>query len=119
MTLYELFEQIPYPRSRKGRRHPLPAILTLAAVAILGGAKSLEGIAQFARDRGQAFAQALGFIRWPPPCKATLHNVFQVLPAPLVEEAIQKWLESLSKRGWKALAIDGKKLRGTQGEGFA
>ncbi|MCH7871332.1 MAG: transposase family protein, partial [Planctomycetes bacterium] len=57
VSLFEAFGKVPDPRGAQGRRHPLPAILTLAAVAMLSGARSLYAIAQFGRDRGQSFAR--------------------------------------------------------------
>src|ERR671930_135064 len=52
LSLVEELATVPDPRSRKGRRHPLTAILSLTAVAILAGMKSLDAIAQFGRDHG-------------------------------------------------------------------
>ncbi len=60
-----VFSEIPDPRNPSGRRHPLSAILTLTTVAMLGGARSLEAIAQFARDRGEPFTRLLGFTPGP------------------------------------------------------
>lgn len=115
-SLYEVFEQLPDPRSPLGRRHPLPAILGQATVAMLGGARSLEAIAQFGRDRGPHFARALGFTRDEMPCKATFHNVFKVLDAEVFEQALGRWLGGRRRAGWRRMAIDGKTLRGTQGD---
>ena len=115
-SLYEVFAQLPDPRSPLGRRHPLPAILSQATVAMLGGARSLEAIAQFGRDRGCRFARALGFTRDEMPCKATFHNVFKVLDAEVFEQALGRWLRGRRRAGWRRMAIDGKTLRGAQGD---
>jgi hypothetical protein len=37
------------PRTRAGRRHPLVAILAIAAAAVLAGAKSMTAIAEWPR----------------------------------------------------------------------
>ncbi len=115
-SLYEVFEELPDPRSRLGRRHPLSAILSQATVAMLGGARSLEAIAQFGRDRGSCFARALGFTRDEMPCKATFHNVFKALDAEGFERALARWLRGRRRVGWRGIAIDGKTLRGAQGD---
>jgi hypothetical protein len=40
-SLLRALAEVPDPRSRHGRRHPLPAILALATVALLCGAHGL------------------------------------------------------------------------------
>jgi hypothetical protein len=115
LSLYEAFAQVPDPRAASGRRHPLPAILTLTCVAMLAGARSLYAIAQFGRDRGKDFARALGFSRDTPPCCATLHYLFGALDGKAFERAIRHWLARQVQDGWQAVSVDGKTLRGTQG----
>jgi hypothetical protein len=115
ISLLEAFAQVPDPRDAQGRRHPLPAILALTSVAILSGARSLYAIAQFGRDRGKAFAAALGFTRDIPPCCATLHYLFAALDRKAFERAIRRWTKVRAAAGWKSVSLDGKRLRGTQG----
>ena len=43
-SLQAAFAAVPEFRARSGRRHPLPAILTLAVCAMLPGARSLYAI---------------------------------------------------------------------------
>jgi hypothetical protein len=94
----------------------LPAILAQATVAILSGARSLSALAQFGRDRGQAFARAVGCGRKALPCAATFHNVFKALPAGAFEEALGQWLAGRAQAaGWQSLSLDGKTLCGATG----
>src|SRR5579875_1464652 len=86
-SLWDRFAALPDPRSPLGRRHLLPALLALVTVAVLCGARSLEAVAQFARDRRPAFAFALGFTRRDTPCKATLSNTLRRLDADALERA--------------------------------
>ena len=115
ISLWAAFAQVPDPRDAQGRRHPLPAILTLASVAMLSGARSLYAIAQFGRDRGKAFAAALGFTREIPPCCATLHYLFAALDRQAFERALRRWTTGRAATGWESVSLDGKTLRGTQG----
>lgn len=120
MSVYSLeaaFKRMPDTRRRSGRRHPLPAILMQATVAMLGGARSLEAIAQFGRDRGEPFARAVGCTRGRTPCKATFHNVFAAIDTERFEGVLSDWLRGRrAEAGWKAVSVDGKTLRGATGE---
>ncbi len=115
ISLYEAFQGVPDPRQASGRRYPLPAVLTLVATAMLAGARSLYAIAQFGRDRGRRFAKALGFARGTTPCCTTLHYLFRVLDAEAFEAAIRQWSHTQSGAASRAIALDGKTLRGTTG----
>jgi hypothetical protein len=116
ISLLDCFSLVPDPRSPLGKRHPLEAILTLCAVAMLCGSRSLYAIAQFGRDRGKEFARALGFTRQDTPCCTTLHNLFVALDHAAFEKAIARWSTAAARaRGWDAVSLDGKALRGSTG----
>ena len=116
ISLWEALSQMPDPRNASGKRHPLQAILTLSAVAILSGAKSLYAVAQFGRDRGKEFAQALGFTRDRTPCCTSLHYLFAAVDREAFEAALRQWVRGRKQsHGWREISIDGKELRGTQG----
>jgi hypothetical protein len=114
LSLVEELARVPDPRSRKGRRHPLTAILSLTVVATLAGCKGLEAIAQFGRDHGQALAHALGFTRAKTPNKSCLSKLFRRLDVAALEEALGRWaLGRVEHHGWDAIALDGKTARGS------
>src|SRR5919109_1295673 len=108
LSLVEVLATVPDPRFRKGRRHPLTAILSLAVVATLAGCKSLEAIAQFGRDRGRRLAHALGFTRGQTPTKSCLSKLFRRLDVAAFEEALGRWaLRHIEHHGWDDIALDG------------
>jgi predicted transposase YbfD/YdcC len=116
ISLWEALASVPDPRDDSGKRHPLPAVLTLSAVAMLSGARSVYAIAQFGRDRGREFAAALGFTRDRAPCGATLHYVFKALDGAAFEAAVRRWARGrCASAAWEVIDIDGKTLRGIQG----
>jgi hypothetical protein len=115
-SLLRALAEVPDPRSRHGRRHPLPAVLALATVAMLCGARSLYAIAQWGREQPEAVVQTLGFTRQQTPGVATLHRVFKALDVERFEAALATWGHvAVGGRG-EAIAIDGKALRGIHGE---
>jgi DDE_Tnp_1-associated len=57
---------VPDPRAERGRRHPLVAILAMAAAAVLTGARSVTAIAEWAADAPQPVREALGARRDAP-----------------------------------------------------
>lgn len=111
--LSDAFSSLDDPRSALGRRHCLSAVLGLITVAILCGARSLEAIAQFARDRGPAFAVALGFSHAKTLCKATLSNLLRRLDVVAFERALADWIASGHSASGLEIAIDGKTFRGS------
>ena len=111
-TLREALEQIPDHRGRRGRRHPLGAILALAVY----GARSLYAISQWGRDQGESVAQGLGFPRDKTPCVATLHRVFKGLDVAAFEGVVGGWLISSGVEPDDPLSVDGKTCRGIHGE---
>lgn len=114
ISLFDCLASVPDPRSPLGKRHPLSAILTLCAVAMLCGCRSLYAIAQFGRDRGRHFAAALGFTRDATPCCTTLHYLFVALDRAAFEDALARWSAAAADaRGWDTVSLDGKTLRGS------
>ncbi len=100
-SLYEAFLLVPDPRSPLGKRHPLPAVLTLISFAILSGCRSLYAIAQFGRDRGRAFGTALGFTHEKTISCTMLHYLLGDLDRVAFERAIRSWLKGQRSDGWE------------------
>jgi hypothetical protein len=114
LSLVHALAAVPDPRSRKGRVHPLTAVLSLTVVATLAGCKGLGAVAQFGRDHGKALAFALGFTRARTPNKSCLSKLFRRLDAAALEDALSRWVLGRVRRGaWDASAIDGKTARGS------
>ena len=115
LSLLDVLAQVPDPRSRHGRRHPLPAILSLAVLAMLSGAKSYQAIAQFGRDKGFTLAHALGFTRGKTPNKSTFSVLFRILDVQAFEEGLSRWIASRVPEGREEpISLDGKTARGSR-----
>lgn len=115
VSLMELLESLDDPRAARGKRHPLPALLGLAVVAMLAGQTSYEGITQYGKERGWPFLQALGFTRRRGLCKATYSRVFRRIDVVAFEAAVSAWVRArLGPGDARHLALDGKALRGSR-----
>jgi predicted transposase YbfD/YdcC len=115
---------IPDPRGSCGRRHPLVAILAMTAAAVLAGARSLTAIAEWAADAPQPVRAALGARRdapdhWAVPAETTIRRTLARLDADALAAAIGAWLTGWDRAGRRrrALAVDGKTLRGAKCDG--
>jgi DDE family transposase len=123
LTLWEVLAQVPDPRDRSGKRHPLPVILALAVAAALCGYKGPTAIAEWSRNYGVEFARALGLTRAYPPCAATFCNVLRRLDREALEAALSAWAQQVLEQlppapgTREVLAIDGKTLRGSAQQG--
>ena len=58
--LLPVLAAIPDPRARRGVRHRLAVILSLAVCAVLAGARSFTAVAEWAADTDQGTRDALG-----------------------------------------------------------
>jgi predicted transposase YbfD/YdcC len=115
------------PRARAGRRHPLVAILMLAAAAVLAGARSIAAIAEWAADAPQPVRAALGARHdplpgrwvWAVPTETTIRRTLARVDPEALAAAIGAWLADRDRPGQsgqhrRAVAVDGKTLRGAR-----
>lgn len=113
-TLFAALQSVPDHRTRKGRRFPLAAILAISLAAMLSGANDLMAIFRWGRRLSPKALQALGVDekRKKAPCHATYHYVFQAISADDLAKALGCLVRS--EDGLGHVAIDGKRLRGSQ-----
>ena len=119
-SLMDVLRQIPDPRKRRGIRHRKVTLLAISVAAVLSGARSLEAIAQWARQCTQAELRRLGCRRNPrtkryeAPSEPTLRRFLQSVDADAVDKVVGQWLLSLASKDADAVAFDGKTLRGAR-----
>src|SRR5919199_2410266 len=105
-------------RKRRGRRYPLPALLTLAVLAKCAGHSRLDSLAHWARLRARDLAHLLGLKRPTMPHPSTWSRVLGAAVDPReVEQALRTFFQpptpAAPARASLVLAVDGKTLRGT------
>ena len=116
-SLYDHLRQVPDFRARRGLRHQLATVLSIALAAQLCGASGVAPVAEFAKRLNQ---RQLGALRaWSPrrgapreaPRQTTFFRVLSSVDAEALDGALRDWAAShCEPRG--ALALDGKRVRG-------
>jgi hypothetical protein len=118
--LIEYLRRIPDPRMKRGVRHRMLSVLTVAVCAILGGARSYVAIGEWAQRSDQQMRKRMGcrfhkdkglFIA---PSEPTLRRTIQQVDAAAVDAAINDWLLRQTDSAGGAIAIDGKTSRGSE-----
>jgi predicted transposase YbfD/YdcC len=130
-SLYSAFEQVTDGRKKKGKRYPLPLLLTLLMLGKLAGETTVNGIVDWIRERQGWLRRQLN---WPQrfPTNSTYSDALARCDAQQLVSVIASVL--LKARGvdpcgtepscWQAqhqeeplvhVAMDGKTLRGTLG----
>ena len=130
-SLYCAFEQVTDGRKKKGKRYPLPLLLTLLMLGKLAGETSVNGIVDWIKER-QAWLR--GQLNWPKrfPTNSTYSEALArcdaeqivtavasvLLKARAVEQCGSEPSRLQARHQEEALmqvAMDGKTLRGTLG----
>jgi predicted transposase YbfD/YdcC len=106
------------PRQRRGVRHGLVTVLSVAVCAVAAGARSFVAIAEWAADLPVEAAAALG-ISAAPPSESAVRRLVQRLDPDRFDTVIGAWIQQLSRARVPAgrrrvLAVDGKTLRGSR-----
>lgn len=116
-SLLSYLSQVPDPRGRKGRRHPLAAMLTAVVCAFLCGHRGWTGIVEWLHDLEPELWHAMGFTRRPPR-KDCFRDLLMQLAPEVLEEALSRWITEelaldVDEDALRAVAFDGKTLCGT------
>ncbi|WP_215875545.1 transposase family protein [Acidithiobacillus ferruginosus] len=114
--LRQIFFRLPDTRSKLGKQHPLPAILTVAVAAVLTRAESYVAIAEWGGRLTQTQLKRIRarfnprIQRYVAPSEPTIRRALQGADVEALDAAIGAWL--LGAAGFEAVAVDGKVLKG-------
>jgi predicted transposase YbfD/YdcC len=113
--LLGLLTQIPDPRRRRGRRHPLAGLLAVGIAAVIAGSKSFAAIGQWAADAGPEVLAALGAARGAAE-ESTFRRAFALVSPDKLDQVLGSWLwtRAVQVKGRLVIAIDGKAVRGAR-----
>ena len=113
--LLDLLAQVPDPRKRRGRRHPLAGLLAVGIAAVIAGSRSFAAIGQWAADAGPDALAVLGAARGPAE-ESTFRRTFALVSPDVLDRVLGAWLWTRAVRtgGRLVIAIDGKTVRGAK-----
>ena len=114
-SLAAAFASVPDPRRQASVTYPLPAVLTLAVVALLCAHTSVLAMAEWGAQQSAELLQHLGFPEGRAPCQSTLHRLFRKLDGRALAVALGAYFVGAALptgRGSQGVAIDGKAQRG-------
>jgi len=121
--LMQLMVRIPDPRDRKGRWHSSLCLLSIAVCASLAGAKGYTAIGEFAARLKQRERKRLDCRKNPKsgeydaPSEHAFRDFLNAVDVDAVDAVLAPWYQSLQPGHKKAVAIDGKTLRGAERDG--
>lgn len=116
VAVWDVLSTLEDLRGRRGRRHELATVLTVALAAVLGGAKTLAGIAGWAADQPRWALRRVG-VRRRPPSLSTIRRVLLIVDPDVLDAVLHAWLAALVPpppvpAAFRAVAVDGKTCRG-------
>jgi hypothetical protein len=115
--LLELLAQVPDPRRKRGRRHPMDGLVAVGIAAVIAGSRSFAAIGQWAAEAGPEFLAGLGAARGPAE-ESTFRRAFALVSADVLDRLLGAWLHTRAARvsGRLVIAMDGKSVRGAKGK---
>ena len=114
-TLWEVLNEVPDRRGRKGRQYALRSVLGISLAAMLAGANDLRAIFRWGRRLAPDGLRAFGIEGGRAPCHATYHYFFAALDGEALSRTLGR--HALGEGPAGHVALDGKSLCGSIREG--
>lgn len=121
ISVRSVLRQVPDPRGKQGRQHPLEALLGLVLLSMLSGRRGMLAAHRLGRSLTRRQLTRLGFRRGrEAPCHATLTETLRVLDPDAMARVFSQIAAALPPDAEEdaadrcQIAIDGKTLRGSK-----
>lgn len=121
-SLAQVFREIPDPRTRASMRYPLPAVLTIISMALLGGAVHISEMCRAGQRLDQRQRANIGLRKkagkkfYPAPGYSVYRDLLLALDAVLMAEIFSTWLSENHGSLPRSLALDGKTITDIVGQ---
>ena len=115
--LVQVLRNVADPRDRRGLRHDLSTVLSLAITGVLAGCRSLTAIWEHTTDLTSADLRSLGVEAGQAlPSESTIRRVLQDLEPADLDALLRSWLctRTGTINGRTVIAVDGKTMRGAR-----
>ena len=115
--LTQVLRNITDPRDRRGVRHSLFTVLSLAVTGVLAGCRSLTAIWEHTTDLTPSDLRSLGLEAGQAlPSESTIRRVLQDLDPTDLNTRLRSWLctRTGTVEGRTVIAVDGKTMRGAR-----
>ena len=116
-----VYAHLTDPRKPRGVRHPIAAVVCLAALAVAAGCQAPHAIAQFAHslNHGQRRRLRCRPRRGKPrefevPSERTFRRLLKVLSPEQLRQSFSAWMARLDPEPVRVLHLDGKVLKNAQ-----
>jgi hypothetical protein len=115
-TLSEVFRQIPEPRPRANMRYPLPGVLSIISIALLGGAIHISELLRAGQRLSQQQREQIGLRRKhgskfrPAPSYSVYRDLLGKLDVIKMSQIFNTWLDEHNGILPRSLAMDGKTI---------
>ena len=121
-SLYDELAAMPDHRRAQGRKHTVACVLAVHVLAVMANMRGCLAAEQFARSLSQEQLAAVGAWRNPetglrePVSKSTIHRVVQSVDPDALEAVLKRFAAARLPLA-RALAADGKRIRGANRNG--
>jgi len=113
LSLYDCFQHIDDPRRAQGKKHPLPAVLSLATAAVLCGMRGYQDISLWAQSLGQKARSRFRCRKrdgqYEVPSLTVIRLALVRVNPEQLDRALRTWNSQYGQLD-ESLAIDGKTM---------
>jgi hypothetical protein len=108
-SLVAAFASVPDPRKPRGIRHPMPGMLALVFLGLLGRIREMKVLSRWAQAHWDQLREPLGFDRASPPDATTISRALARCSLGEFSQAFAKWLKAVALEDQPLVAaVDGK-----------
>lgn len=111
VSLFERLTTIDDPRDKRGKKYPLPYLLSLIVIGFLIGKTDFVNMEHVFRKRQKGLKKIFGKYYAGVPSHDTFSRIMRIIPEEEMRYALFDWIAGIISVKKGHIAIDGKGLR--------